>query len=480
MRSHPKCLRWLLCASVSISVSACGDNNSETSNSYYYGLWQHTGYGDIYRLNENKAQIYQFNSEGCLIAESMSPETMKQKYFPGATLSSDNMTITSQGAGHPFTSTYERLFFLPDICQSQNLLDKSSSPVRVYNFFWANMNDYYAFFSERGVDWNEVYQQAQTRLSDDMTDEALFEVIQTSLSGFSDDHIFLSSGDDSFSPAAPKGVLQVLIQGFLNQTQFTTVEAYAADALTKITAIQQQMMDSGSVHVIHGATTDPIYGTERMVWGTFNQGSIGYFRPNVMQLELSETDTDSEQLVNHVVSAMDQVMQDLTDTDAIIIDMRFNGGGEDGASQEIASRFNAAKQQVLGRFTRTITGEGDLYWIDLPESSRTTAYTKPVMILTSGSTVSAGETFMIMMKSLPQVTIMGESTSGSLSDALHKTLPNGWEMSLSNEVYIDPQYQAYEVTGVPPDIAIVPFRLSDITENKDTALSAAIVRAEAM
>ena len=37
---------------------------------------------------------------------------------------------------------------------------------------------------------------------------------------------------------------------------------------------------------------------------------------------------------------------------------------------------------------------------------------------------------------------------------LDKTLPNGWEFSLSNEIYLDNNGKNYEHTGITPDILV--------------------------
>ncbi|SIO95020.1 hypothetical protein [Vibrio spartinae] len=130
------------------------------------------------------------------------------------------------------------------------------------------MHDYNAFFQERGIDWDEVYQQAAANLSTDMTDSELLAVIKMSLSGFSDDHVSLTDGDEEYSPAPPKGVLRTLQQGFLNQTAISDFDTYIANSLAQVSLTQQQMMDSGSVRVINGSSADTLYGAERIVWNT--------------------------------------------------------------------------------------------------------------------------------------------------------------------------------------------------------------------
>lgn len=440
------------------------------------GLWKHTGYGDIYQLNDAESKIYQFNSEGCVLADTMTKAVMQASYFPNAALSDDSMNLISHQSARPFVQQFERLSALPTMCQPGQRLDAQASPLEIYHFFWTTMHDYYAFFQERGIDWEQVYQQAAPNLNTEMTESELLNVIKASLSGFSDDHVFLTYGDEEYAPAPLKGILRTLKQGFLDQTEISDFDTYVADRLAQVSMTQQKMMDSGSVHIVNGSSADTLYGAERIVWGTFNQGKIGYFRPNMMLLDTGENPDDPEQWVSNMAQVIDQAMQDMRNTTAMIIDMRFNSGGADGVSLALASRFNPVTQRIIGKFTRTIAGDGEIHWLELPTPLNSPAYTRPVTILISGTTVSAGEVFLMMMKAQPQVTFMGETSSGALSDALVKTLPNGWQISLSNEVYIDTRYQSYEAKGMQPDIPTVPLTLADLNHHRDTALSQAIHR----
>ena len=284
----------------------------------------------------------------------------------------------------------------------------------------------------------------------------------------------LSWQQGSFSPAPAKGVNKVLRTGFSAQSDLDDYDRYAAQIVAKFSAIQQQMMDPGSSKTVNSPTAYPPYGTERVLWGTLDGGRIGYLRVNLMALNTLENSGGPEQWVDNIRTTMDQVMLDFTSTEAMIIDMRLNGGGIDGVAMEIASRFNPTDRWPVGKYSRTISGNGEIQWAQWPVANPAAAYSKPIVILDSATTVSAGEVFMLAMKDLPNVTIIGETTYGSLSDVLTKTLPNGWQLGLSNEVYIDAQYQEYEVTGVAPDMTIEPFLLSDIEQNKDTALDTAI------
>ena len=52
---------------------------------------------------------------------------------------------------------------------------------------------------------------------------------------------------------------------------------------------------------------------------------------------------------------------------------------------------------------------------------------------------------------LNQLKRIGSRTNGAISDALQKTLPNGWHFSLSNEIYTDNNDKHYENIGIPVD-----------------------------
>lgn len=78
----------------------------------------------------------------------------------------------------------------------------------------------------------------------------------------------------------------------------------------------------------------------------------------------------------------------------------------------------------------------------------------PVVVMVSGSTVSAAEIFTLAMRELPNVTVVGQPTSGELSDILSRTLHNGWSLGLSNEQYLAADGTLFEAVGIPAETAI--------------------------
>ena len=96
----------------------------------------------------------------------------------------------------------------------------------------------------------------------------------------------------------------------------------------------------------------------------------------------------------------------------------------------------------------------------------------PVVVLTNRVTYSAGNFFTAMMKAIPDVTIMGDTTGGGGGVPLGWELPNGWFFNFSNSITSLPDGFIIE-DGIEPDIN-VQISDSDLVAGKDTILEEAI------
>jgi carboxyl-terminal processing protease len=186
-------------------------------------------------------------------------------------------------------------------------------------------------------------------------------------------------------------------------------------------------------------------GNQRLYWGRV--GEIGYL--NVLSMEgLSSRDESGDKAV--LDAAMDQANAAFEGARAVIVDVSYNLGGFDGVSRHIAGRF--ADDRRLA-YTKVAFGARDVepqpFYVEPSKRSR---YLGPIFLITSDVTVSAGEIFTLLMRALPHVVHVGETTRGALSDMVNKPLPNGWLLNLPAEVYRDPAGRWYEVTGIPPQV----------------------------
>lgn len=112
--------------------------------------------------------------------------------------------------------------------------------------------------------------------------------------------------------------------------------------------------------------------------------------------------------------AADDAMRKLSDTTALIIDMRDNGGGHPASVAYLASFFLDPSKRVhindlVWRNRGTSTFRTESFW-----SSLTPVHylDKPVYVLVGPKTYSAGEEFAYDLQVLKRATVVGEKTRG--------------------------------------------------------------------
>ena len=84
-----------------------------------------------------------------------------------------------------------------------------------------------------------------------------------------------------------------------------------------------------------------------------------------------------------------------------------------------------------------------------------------MVVLASRGSFSATNNFVSIMKSLGQVTVVGDSTGGGCGLPFTSELPNGWRVRFSSCPILDAQGHLTEF-GVAPDVRI------DMDENDRT------------
>lgn len=87
--------------------------------------------------------------------------------------------------------------------------------------------------------------------------------------------------------------------------------------------------------------------------------------------------------------------------------------------------------------------------------------------------MSASDNFALAMRTLPHVTLVGETTSGCQADMYRGSLPNGWQFSCANTLFVDQNGFSWEGIGIPPDLR-QKNRQEDIDKGLDKPLELAI------
>jgi tetratricopeptide (TPR) repeat protein len=158
-------------------------------------------------------------------------------------------------------------------------------------------------------------------------------------------------------------------------------------------------------------------------------------------------------------------MKFLAGADAIIVDIRENGGG---MGDFLSSYFLPHPTQLTGAYYREGNGTQESWTSKAIEGER--MLDVPLFLLTSKNTFSAAEYFAYDMKVRKRATLIGDSTKGGANDSQYFRLDDQFEMYLSVGMGINPVTKTnWEGVGVIPDV-LVP---------ASSALDTAIVLARA-
>jgi hypothetical protein len=143
----------------------------------------------------------------------------------------------------------------------------------------------------------------------------------------------------------------------------------------------------------------------------------------------------------------------LANTDALIIDLRKNGGGTPSMVQLMCSYLFPGGQPVhLNDLYFRPRDETQQYWT-LPYVPGKRYADKDVYVLTSAHTFSGAEEFTYNLKTLKRATIVGETTGGGANPGGSERVGEHFELFVPSGRAINPITKTnWEGTGVEPDV----------------------------
>jgi hypothetical protein len=170
-------------------------------------------------------------------------------------------------------------------------------------------------------------------------------------------------------------------------------------------------------------------------------GNVGYVKLNQFG--------DPEICKEIAVAAMKFV----SNADAVIFDMRDNGGGRPEMVAFITS-YLFAERTHLNDFWNRKTGETRESWtsVDVPGKKITT---QPVFVLTAKRTFSGAEEFTYNLKHLKRATIVGEFTGGGAHPLRGHRIDDRFSIGVPDSRPINAVTKTnWEGTGVEPDVQV--------------------------
>lgn len=156
-------------------------------------------------------------------------------------------------------------------------------------------------------------------------------------------------------------------------------------------------------------------------------------------------------------------MEFLRHTDALIVDLRANGGGDPGMVQLVVSYF-VPSETLINTFHQRGKAVRDQFW-SLPfVPGGRWSLDKPVFVLVGKETASAAEEFAYDIQQLKRGIIVGEPTWGGANPGDVMALDTHFAIFVPSGAAINPVSQTnWEGSGIKPDVVMAA----------DTALGAA-------
>jgi C-terminal processing protease CtpA/Prc len=405
------------------------------------GVWQAKGYGYVLEVTETELNAYNFTGDF-----GWKLEFVDNLYFqPGESEETARVTFHPLEPGFQLT----RLESLPEVCTKTQW-----SNVELFDSFVDVMDTFYPFFEQRNFDWQARKKLHRPKVNNEMSEEELFDVMAAMIKDLHDGHVSLRAEIDGKSKTADVGdgvTMARLSEAFEKQTEVPSRQSFMRRFFRAQTKNIKSTILKGNFQTAC---------KEKLIWGRVDD-RVGYLFIDAMHSFADGGLTDQTEALHQ---AMNQLLTELADTDALIVDVSLNSGGTDSISMELASHF---ADSVRVGFSKWPANEeryrNDRKVVPYTEQDKEGAmYLKPVYVMTSDFTASAAEIFTMCMRSFPNVTTVGKSTSGALSDILDKSLPNQWELGISNEVYVDHEGVCHEGPGIPPNVEMDIFDPEDV------------------
>lgn len=286
-----------------------------------------------------------------------------------------------------------------------------NTPRGNFEALWRIIDQRYCFLgyknSEYGLDWDEVHSRYSSQISESMTDRQLFEVLGNMLAELRDGHVNLYSRFDnarywSWNEDYPKNFSDTLERRYLG-TDYRIASGLKYRKLSD---------------------------------------NVGYIRCESFENAIGDGN-------------LDEVMAYLAPCNALIVDVRNNGGGLMTMAEKLAARFT--NKELLVGYMQHKTGHGHSDFSSMREQrlkpSKGIRWQKKTYVLTNRSVYSAANEFVKYMKCCPGVTTVGDATGGGAGMPFSSELPNGWSVRFSACPMFDKDKNSTEF-GIKPDYAI--------------------------
>jgi hypothetical protein len=312
----------------------------------------------------------------------------------------------------------------------------TASRATLFDDLWRQFDLHYSFFELKGVNWDSLSARYRPRAVAANTDAEFGTVLGQMLAELRDVHV-------SITPAGGSATMRY-------RSPFEA-QSNRADAHIVFSRYVTTSYTSASGHVRYGMATP----------------AVGYlYLPNF-------TGTGWAPEVDDAIRTFGAAKN-------LVIDVRGNGGGDYVLAPALAGRF-ADRARTFG-YLRRRNGPAHTdfanYEAEVVEPTGNSRFSGRVYVLADRRTFSTAEDFVLAMRPLPNVTVVGDTTAGASGGPIVRELANGWTYQLSEWIEYTTTFATFEDSGLAPDV-VVQAKAGDSGSGIDRALERALVLASA-
>lgn len=371
---------------------------------------------------------------------------------------------------------------------------------QIFMEVWQIVNDNYVYQDFRGVDWQAVQHEYQSRISADMTTTEFYATIKEMIGLLGDDHSRYDTPQEAaldaalYSGEADYGGIGVMIR---QTDQGMVVVRLAPHAPAEQAGLQLYDIIVGADDVVF----DPSQ-FENIDYGEYIRGRIGTTvtlqvqrqktklaipvvrnvipsdafpeavvqrttRPDVALLVIDSFNRAN--LDSIVVAALDTYSAQHEVPRGIIIDIRENYGGNIQSMLDVIAIF------FDGGTIGSQIDRNNSYPLSVNHGQTDARYRNAeLVLLTSGETASAAEMFAAGMRSLGDVTIIGETTAGNSENLYPYQLSDASVLWVAELLFAQTDGSYIDDIGIIPDIAVTQ-NWNELGSGNDSMLNRALL-----
>jgi C-terminal processing protease CtpA/Prc len=306
-----------------------------------------------------------------------------------------------------------------------------------FHAFCTAFEERYALFDVKQMNWGKLCDEYSKQINDRTTDDELFDVFQEMLQRLDDKHCYIYRFNELY------------FSGFglsaLNYYDLLSFDFRLPTNDFSLNLIEDKYLINSEKAMQLVSFLPPI--------GVRKVFTTGWLKDSVAYVHMTEMSNKS----GEVHEAINKFLQQYKDAKGYVIDIRDNIGGYSTPVKELAEYFTSEEQTYAISRLRNPDHIGEFkeaeFWKISP-GTNSNYQRQPIAVLINENTQSAAELFALMMKTIPEVKLIGNTTSGVFADTHIGKLPNGWEYRLSCRKTNDRTDKVVEDIGIIPDTII--------------------------